>query len=513
MVVALAAVAILIPLELRPLLLWDEAIYCGTTQDMLTHGQYLFPTENGVFRWEHGKPALVNWLHMLSTSTFGWSVFTLRLPTALSMVAFMGLLWETGRRLGGGPWVAAVAASLALTSPHLLDTAGQIWLEDLIAPLFAAGLLAYAQGVEANNKRRASFAWVAIAGMAFAIAILTKQAFGGFGLAAVLATELVMRRDGWLARIVLVVATSLFLSSWWFIVTWAMVGEPAIDSWFGYHIAARFVRVLEGHARLRTSYAASLDYYVGTLPWVIGVIGWVTIYKALQRDSDRFLHLAWSALFVIEYLVVGVAIKTFLRWYQVVVVLPLFIGAAFLLVEAWKTKEPKWLCWLLPAVVAAAVSKAARFDPLLILATLSAVILIGQYSALRLPLRLSNPTILVVLAAACAIVIANPFRNRHYALEAARQVSEPSRALVVSPVPELRRWRCYLPKAERLPWEGSCDTIANRALHHSEIVLEGDATQCRPDGFTAVFSRVPKRNMALAVLARPRPSQTGPPVP
>src|SRR5262249_34032638 len=49
-------------------------------------------------------PPLNAWLLGLSSTVFGWSVFALRLPVALSFLADIYALYLLSRRLGGESW-------------------------------------------------------------------------------------------------------------------------------------------------------------------------------------------------------------------------------------------------------------------------------------------------------------------------------------------------------------------------------------------------------------------------
>src|ERR1035437_8764028 len=81
-VTLVSSVVILIAAKRAPFRIWDEALYCSTTRDMLVNHQYLYPTRNGVFSEWYGKPPLANWLEIVSTSLFGWNLLALRLLTA-----------------------------------------------------------------------------------------------------------------------------------------------------------------------------------------------------------------------------------------------------------------------------------------------------------------------------------------------------------------------------------------------------------------------------------------------
>ncbi|MEO1172158.1 MAG: glycosyltransferase family 39 protein, partial [Myxococcota bacterium] len=178
--IAGAALALLLGLGWSPLFLYDESLYCGVTADMDQHQQWLYATDDGEFFGWYGKPPLINWLQKLSTTIFGWSIWALRLPTALGMLALIGLVIKTGSWLGGRD-LGLLSGAAVLLSARMVHTGRHILLEDLVVPLFAAALLLWAIALEEQQRRQKPH-WLALvgAGLTVAAAILTKQAFAAF---------------------------------------------------------------------------------------------------------------------------------------------------------------------------------------------------------------------------------------------------------------------------------------------------------------------------------------------
>jgi len=506
-----AAVVLLLKLGYARLFLFDESLYCGTTADMATHGQWLYPTEHGQFYGIYGKPPLINWLQAASAHIFGWSIFSLRLPTALGMLALILLTGRTalvllGRRAG------LVAATLIILSARMVHTGRHILLEDIVAPLFAASLLLYTAALHrdepldrATASGASSWLLVIAAGLCMALAVLTKQAFALFAPAAIVAAELILRRPGWLRRLSLVAFVTFVASAWWFVASYRAVGAPFVDSLLGYHVQARFGAVLEGHARGLNAYGAALDDHLRVLPWAFAAVGWVAIYPRLTEAWQRFLFVAWSALAVIEFVVVGLAIKTFLPWYQIVVMPPLFIGAAHAILAFFDlSSAPRWVRWSVPLAAAAAIATSARLDAIVALAAVAGLALLAARSGRfdKVPTT-TRELVLITLAGVLGVVVANPWhggdgRYKVAQLMSARHIA-PADTVVVGD--EWRRvWRCYAPDVHRVEWSGSCDDIADQTQRARYLILDGEAAACSIDAAESLLREKTKQgDIALYV--------------
>ncbi len=488
-VVLAATVAITIPLDMLAIEPLDEGLYCSTTVDMLEHDTLLYPTKDGQFFSWYGKPPLVNWLQIVSTKVLGETVHGWRLPTALGLVAFITLIWASGVVLGGRA-VGAIAGALALLSPEFLAMGRRIWLEDLVAPFFAAGILAYAYAIAARTPRR-RWLLVASAGLFLGLAVLSKQAFALFAPAALGLVELVLRRPGWVRRALVLTLVTGAVSLWWFVLTAHVVGKPATNSWLGYHLVDRFTQVLEGHPRGPNAYGRSLQKYFGLLPFGIAIFGWVLLGLRLKvrrerPDDTRYdeqppattaLYLGWTALFVLQYVVVGLVIKTFLAWYQVVVMLPMFVGAAYLTREAWVRAQPEWLRWLLPVALVAGLAEPTRSDGVVIAALVIALALFASKIPSRLRAKLGPPALLLG-AGIVATVAANPLRPLDWREQVAVRVRAEPDTIMVGDAVSLYAWRCYLPRVIWRSWRGSCEEVARDVSGAATFVLKGEARNC-----------------------------------
>lgn len=482
----MAALVLLLKLDYSNLFLFDESLYCGATADMAAHGTWLYPTDGGEFYGIYGKPPLVNWLQAVSAWVFGWSIFALRLPTALGMLSLILLTGYTATRLVGRR-AGLVAAGMMLLSTGIVHTGRHILLENLLAPLICAALIVYAKSTQPSSDDRGTALWrgvcVVAAGILLALAILTKQAFALCAPAAIVTAELICRRPGWLLRLAVLGATTSLASAWWFAATYVEVGAPFVDSIVGYHIVERFGHALEGHVRGLNAYAKSLDAHLRLLPWSIAAIGWVAIYGRLVEAWHRFLFIAWSALAAIEFVLVGMVVKTFLPWYQLIVMPPLFIGAAsFLLTWLRLASLPRWVRWSVPLAIGTAAATSARLDAVIALATLAVLaLLLARYGWLERLTHRQREVAAAAMVGVVGVVVANPWhggdgRYATAALLSERQVA-PDRVTVIGD-DWLRVWMCYTPDARRLQWRGRCADLLAPTRDARAVVLDGKSAQC-----------------------------------
>jgi 4-amino-4-deoxy-L-arabinose transferase-like glycosyltransferase len=482
----MAALTLFLKLDYANLFLFDESLYCGVTADMAAHGQWLYPTDGGVFWGIYGKPPVINWLQAAATWLLGWSVFSLRLPTALGMLGLIALTGLTASRLLGRH-SGLCAAGMMLLSARLVHTGRHILLENLVAPLFAASLLLYAFSMRDVKNGDSQESWrpmyVVAAGLCMALGILTKQAFGLFAPAAVVLAEVTFRRRGWMTRLAIAGGVTVAASAWWFVATYLEVGGPFLDSFMGYHVTARFAGALEGHVRGLNAYAASLDDNLRVMPWALAAIGWVSIYPRLKVDWLKFLFVAWTALSGIEFFVVGVAVKTFLPWYQWVVMPPLFIGAAHVVVTWLQLSSvPRWVRFSVPLTVVTAAAVSARLDAVISLVVAGVVVI--QFTQRKFLDRVSlrhREIFAVGLVGVLGIVVANPWHGgdgRYRVSEMIHGYIADGAHVTVAGDDWLRVWMCYAPEAERVTWSGSCDEVKELGQKTQILVLDGKAADC-----------------------------------
>ena len=133
-----------------PLFDLDEGAFTAATQAMFERGDFLMTYLDGAPRYD--KPILIYWLQAASVSVFGWSEFSLRLPSMLAASAWMWVVYRFVLDLSNDQHKALFAAgSLALSPiPGLIGHAATA--DALLNLLLALSLLDLWRWLEAPSK-------------------------------------------------------------------------------------------------------------------------------------------------------------------------------------------------------------------------------------------------------------------------------------------------------------------------------------------------------------------------
>jgi 4-amino-4-deoxy-L-arabinose transferase-like glycosyltransferase len=100
--------------------------YAGAAREMVTRGDLLVPTQDGVPRLQ--KPPLLYWLEIASFRAFGINEFAARLPLVLSVLGWFAMTGLFAWRITGDPLAGTVAALVLATF------AGTFFFTHLIMP-------------------------------------------------------------------------------------------------------------------------------------------------------------------------------------------------------------------------------------------------------------------------------------------------------------------------------------------------------------------------------------------
>lgn len=292
--VLIAAALLLVPaLGLPPLFDVDEGAFGEATREMLASGDWLSTTLNGAPRFD--KPILIYWLQAASASAFGLNEFSLRLPSALAALAWIGAIgrFASSRR---DAETGALAAWIAASCIGVVVIAHAATADALLNAFLAAAMLDAWRHLEDGDRGalRRMYVWIGLG-------VLTKGPIAALIPVAVTllyALSSGRLRDwrkaafdpvGWLLLAVIVApwyGYALYRHGWAF-----------VDGFFVKHNLQRFSGTLEGHS-------GSLVYYVVAvpallLPWT-GLLG--PVLRAARADwrveLPRYLWLWFGFVFV-----------------------------------------------------------------------------------------------------------------------------------------------------------------------------------------------------------------------
>ena len=174
------------------------------------------------------KPPVAMWIEALSVRTFGFSSWSLLLPSAVAGAASVGVLWTIVRRWFGVPAAAIAALVLALSPINV--AVNRLNLPDPFMVLFL--LLAAWAVLRSLDSHRWAW-WLVTAGVLAGVAFNTKMLAAFIPLPALALAVLVGSRCGWwsrLWRLVVLGATTLAVSASWMLVVdlWPASSRPYV---------------------------------------------------------------------------------------------------------------------------------------------------------------------------------------------------------------------------------------------------------------------------------------------
>jgi 4-amino-4-deoxy-L-arabinose transferase-like glycosyltransferase len=284
----------------RPLMLPDEGRYVGVAWEMLTSGNWLVPTLDGLPFFH--KPPLFYWLTALALKLFGGNDWAARLASMLAAVLAAGALHLFLRRQADKR-LANLAVVVLVTQPLFFAAAQFANLDLLVAAMISLTILAGADAVLSLERGLPHRSALALTYIFAALGVLAKGLIGLVLPGAVLFVWLLLGKRFRLIPALLpwrLIALFLALAAPWF--WWMEKSYPGFwDYFFVYHHFRRFAE---------TGFNNQLPFWfyipvllVGTLPWSL----W--IYRACSRqflmDTERFavrsLMILWLLLILVFF--------------------------------------------------------------------------------------------------------------------------------------------------------------------------------------------------------------------
>jgi 4-amino-4-deoxy-L-arabinose transferase-like glycosyltransferase len=180
------------------------------------------------------KPPAALWIDGLSVRMFGMSSWSVLVPQALIGVAGVAVLFAAVRRVVPDPRHGAVAGLLACAVLAVTPVAALIFRynnpDALMVLLITIGAYCLTRAVQA-----ASWRWLALVGVAFGFAFLTKMLEGLLVLPAFAAAYLLFAPTGWWKRLahLLIAGAALVVSAGWWVLTvqlWPTDARPYISN-------------------------------------------------------------------------------------------------------------------------------------------------------------------------------------------------------------------------------------------------------------------------------------------
>ncbi len=280
---------------------YDEATYARVTQESMQRGDILSFQYFGNNWFE--KPPLYFWLAMASVKIFGFNEFALRLPSALSGVLAVLLVWLMTWYLTKRYWTAFFASAILLFTGEFVFASRQFRTD---VPVTASILAAVYFFIRGWDERK----WYLGFGMVLATGVLFKNIIGFFALPIAFIFCLVYKKWDWLKNSYFWMGTALavVLVAPWHIYESIKFGKTFWEIYAGYHLFQRFIRPIVGGGVSTWSYIVFLFRFAE--PWIvvfiIAVIWLFLKYKGRIYRGDK-LSLASLGAILFIFLTFAVA--------------------------------------------------------------------------------------------------------------------------------------------------------------------------------------------------------------
>ena len=277
-----------------PLFDWDEGAFSEATREMLTSGDWISITLNGVPRYD--KPVLIHWLQAASVSLLGTNEFAFRLPSALAASAWVMVVYSFGRtffnhRVGWfAAWIAIASLPVCLIGRAATADA---WLNLMLTTCMYTAL---------RFHRDEKMRWLYMTFAFSALGFLTKGPIAVLvPVAVTLIHCILLRRAGvWLHNVFNPIGILIFsvITIPWYALQTAQEGRAFIDGFFLLHNIERFQGPMQGHAGSLLYYAPII--LMSVFPFTaIAIVVLIRIRSYWQDQTSRFL-LLWF-IFVVSF--------------------------------------------------------------------------------------------------------------------------------------------------------------------------------------------------------------------
>ena len=319
-----------------PVLDWDEARHGVSAYEMIKNKNFLVNTFNYKVDYWNLKPVLSFSAIIFCFKLFGYSIFSLRLYSALSMVATaicVGVF--TYKRFGKLASLCTLAFMCSCTPLYLTHCARNGDADAMFLLFFSLSVMLV------TTKR---YFWCS--GLFFALAFLTKSWHAGCAFIIILAyiIYLIIKKQLPCKKQLIGFVVSMITP----VLVWAIARYFA-DGWvffkgmFLYDLLKRSTEGVENHAY---GFFLYFEYLFSNMTFLlIGFIGLLITYILIFKRQFLNILKQRNILFLITWTAVPFAIfcasTTKLHWYIFPAIFPILIGGGVMLAKLVKSKKVK----------------------------------------------------------------------------------------------------------------------------------------------------------------------------
>jgi 4-amino-4-deoxy-L-arabinose transferase-like glycosyltransferase len=286
---------------LRPLAMPDEGRYLSVAWEMLSSGNWLVPTLDGMPFFH--KPPLFYWLADIAMQLGGATAFAGRMPSILAAGTLAWAMHSFDRHWCGARHARMLLIVLA-TTPYVYFAAQYANMDMLVAACISITLLCAAHAairlMEGREPGIALYAAYAVA----ALGVLAKGLIGCVLPAAIVIVWLLSaRRASLLRHLVSPIGIAIFVA---IALPWPLAMQARFPDFFHYFIIEqhfnRFAGTGFNNAQAWWFYVPVL--LVMTMPWSLGIVNvWKQFAMREQgtRGALRLLMLCWAVVVVLFF--------------------------------------------------------------------------------------------------------------------------------------------------------------------------------------------------------------------
>ncbi|WP_433735316.1 lipid IV(A) 4-amino-4-deoxy-L-arabinosyltransferase [Pseudomonas putida] len=335
LLLAIMALAYLLPLGTHGLWIPDETRYAQISQEMLLSGNWVSPHFMEVRYFE--KPAAGYWMIALGQALFGQNLFGVRFASALSTGLSVLLCYFVARRMWNDPLKSFACALLYMSLTVIAGAAGYANLDPQFTFWVNLSLVALWFALDSVDRRQRLIGW-AVLGLACGMGFMTKG-FLAWLLPVLIALPWVLWQKRWRELLIygpLAIVVAIAVSLPWVLAV--HVQEPDYWRFFFWHEHIR--RFAGDDAQHDAPWWYYLPLLVGfSLPWV------ALLPPALKQawQTRRQGNIAFLLLWLLMPLLFFSISKGKLPSYILPCLLPLALLLGHALTDRLKTEQGRTL--------------------------------------------------------------------------------------------------------------------------------------------------------------------------
>lgn len=293
--------------------LWDESMFAVNAYEMEKSGNYMVPHSENEIDWNNSKPLLLSWIQVGFIKIFGFSEFTIRLPSAISVAVSVLMLFHFLRsRIN--LLFAWIASLVLLTSIGYIGLhTGRTGDADALLSLFLlSSTIFYLKYLLEENKKSILIAFIFLS-----LAVMTKSFAAFLFIPPIILFGLVFQRSKFLTLFKtprFYVGLSIFLLSLFIVFFLREIYQPGFLNSTLLNDAGRLTNTLFANDVGWDFYILNIfgdRFMIWTIPFLLGVVWCFNVEQSTAKIGAHF-----CLTVILLYLIPISLSATKLLWYD-----------------------------------------------------------------------------------------------------------------------------------------------------------------------------------------------------